>query len=71
MTANEWQPIETAPRDGTDILVCCGPDFDPMFGVAAWRNDTDGWFIWWDTSGKIVTWPEFWMPLPLPPESPA
>lgn len=31
-----WQPISTAPRDGTEILVYCGPDFDPMWGIAYW-----------------------------------
>ena len=63
--AQGWRDIATAPRDGDDILVCCGPDSDPMFGVASWHDDSDGggWQMWWSGTEKH-TWPEFWMPLP-------
>lgn len=47
-----WQPIETAPRDGTWMLVACG-----------WRRegeDAIGGTIRWDI-------PTHWMPLPPPP----
>jgi hypothetical protein len=61
----EWQPIETAPKDGTLIL-----------GV---KFDTDGqpWlaaFEWiiagiWDAYQWEVDWePTHWMPLPAPPQ---
>lgn len=36
MTANEWQPIETAPRDGTAIQACI-----PGHGE-------DNIIAWWD-----------------------
>ena len=66
--AQGWRDIATAPRDGTDILVCCGPDDDPMFGVASWQDDDNGgaWQMWWSGLEKH-TWPEFWMPLPPVP----
>lgn len=68
--AQGWRDIATAPRDGDDILVCCGPDSDPMFGVASWHDDSDGggWQMWWSGTEKH-TWPEFWMPLPPAPSA--
>jgi len=54
----EWQPIETAPRDGTEIIA-----FDP-------RADLDPVFLvhyeeyhWYDRGGRIWM-PTHWMPLP-------
>jgi hypothetical protein len=66
-----WQPIDTAPKDGTDILVACGPNGDPMFGVAYWAFGA--WRLWWDVEkpGTIAnphTWPTLWAPLPTLPE---
>jgi hypothetical protein len=66
----EWQPIETAPKDGTDIVVTCGPENDPMYGVAYW--DKNAWRLWWsDTAtgkSRPHTWPTLWLPLPPLPE---
>ena len=63
----EWQPIETAPKDETGILVVSG-------GVVGEANYKDydgyepGWF-WINTypqdSDPID--PTHWMPLPDPP----
>lgn len=33
---SDWQPIETAPKDGTKIVVACGGD-GPC-GTAAWKD---------------------------------
>jgi hypothetical protein len=63
---SEWRPIETAPKDGTDVLVYCGPDDDPMWGIASWDEDA-GWVMWWDTGMKGHTWPSYWIPLPASP----
>lgn len=66
-----WQPIETAPRDGSEILV---GDFketdveDHCYGVVFWREGkwTDGLGPAWAWSGEF--YPTHWMPLPSPPE---
>jgi len=55
----EWQPIETAPKDGTVIIVYA-PDF---FQTAAW---TDG--IWTNASESWLGDVTHWMPLPEPPK---
>ena len=70
----EWQPISTAPKDGTSILI-----FERHVGtarltelsrgivrVSRWRDDTipSGW------AGAEHA-PSHWLPLPLPPDQPA
>lgn len=56
----QWQPIETAPRDGSDILV----SERGYVTVARWRG-----FAWGDglfLAGPVD--PSHWMPMPEPPE---
>jgi len=59
----KWQPISTAPRDGTSILIYEADDGTGIVRVARWRDDTipTGW------SGSERT-PSHWLPLPLPPD---
>lgn len=66
---SEWQPIETAPKDSTQILAYAFNErFGNMFyGVAEWatKKSADtvaGWF--WPYAIR----PTHWMPLPTPPE---
>ena len=63
----EWQPISTAPKDGTSILifeaqVCTAG----VVRVSRWRNDTipSGW-------AGAENAPSHWLPLPLPPQRPS
>ena len=62
-----WRPIETAPKDGTEILVC-GPACSGFyFSVACWK---DRWQeSWWsDYEDEELFPPSHWMPLPAAPE---
>lgn len=60
----EWQPIETAPKDGTEFLVFCTDDghsyicFCNYLAGGYWNPDAE-------VGGKLN--PTHWMPLPKPP----
>jgi len=79
---SEWQPIETAPKDGTFILVCQtltkkqakDKAYGIFFQVAAWwadeEDEKDGrWAIYCDLPSEpsLHFNPTHWMPLPEPP----
>lgn len=61
-----WQPIESAPKDGTAFLV--------HGGIARWHVGDDGAGAWFSITGyeypgRLIMWPvTHWMPLPAPPE---
>lgn len=71
---NKWQPIETAPRDGTEIIVindskggyCTEPY---QIGVATWGQSLSK--VRWTSTvccdGVSYFQPTHWMPLPAPP----
>jgi len=78
-----WQPIETAPRDGTEILLSNGKDVAQGWYVhdeggitehrdldGNWMDQTesDGYIGWFDVGGCMGPDPTHWMPLPPPPE---
>lgn len=59
---DEWQPIETAPKDEeTEILIWTGIS---MY-VATWSGVDDKWFA----SGLPFMMPTHWRPLPKPPSN--
>lgn len=73
----DWQPIETAPKDWTPILLysaAIGTVFGLWIGPPepGW-GPLDGWGPWGDTHGRFSLrddeQPTHWMPLPAPPES--
>lgn len=67
--APTWQPIESAPRDGTFILATWGNDYPPAVVRFAPGKDRDGNVAdWWDDYGGTYMEALFWMPLPKPPE---
>jgi hypothetical protein len=62
-----WQSIETAPQDGTAILVYT----EWGMAVVIWIGDDDGW--WYVNDNKHGPFalrgpsPTHWMPLPAKP----
>ncbi len=62
---SEWQPIETAPKDGTKILVWWR--VSKVYGLVAWGEYNDGSGEWQDEAGD-VSGMTHWMPLPKAPE---
>ena len=54
-----WQAIETAPKDGTDILTL----WKKRQLVARWSRDYEAWVC----AGDMPFVPTYWMPLPTPP----
>ena len=59
----EWQPIETAPKDGTRVLVC---DTDVWIACARYWPCNSYW-IEDAASGLKLNEPTHWMPAPPPP----
>lgn len=68
---SEWQPIETAPRDGRPILLWCN-DRQYVCGEFWSRADgSAGWEIGHRIDGTVICLglpATHWMPLPEPPE---
>lgn len=63
---SDWQPIETAPKDGTRVLVA---DEDVWMAVARYWPCNSYW-IEDAASGMKLNPPTHWLPLPPPPQSP-
>lgn len=69
----EWQPIETAPKDGTTILIARNLDpFGWIRGYATWQNLSrlgGGWISHgFGVFGELgLAEPTHWQPLPPPP----
>lgn len=72
----EWQPIETAPRDGTAILATnANYEYDLQRCVVVFWDDDElteqpGWSLPYETPDDApFTWLTHWMPLPEPPNA--
>jgi len=56
-----WQPIESAPKDGTKVIICSS-EYSPI--VAAFKGSQ-----WEKRAGSFVAHlPTHWMPLPAAPQ---
>ncbi len=72
----DWQPIETAPKDGRRLLVFATEFKHGYYGCCRWVSYSDKSSGWSGSSflsvpeGAWTTFlqPSHWMPLPAPPE---
>lgn len=77
-----WLPIESAPKDGTGILLSNGTavahghwlrdeggtiEHRDLDGRYLGQDDMDGYEGWLDWDGGMIPPPTHWMPLPPPP----
>jgi hypothetical protein len=71
-TMIDWQPIETAPKDGFEVLVC--DVYIEAITVAVWNSQLKRWGTDWDSvaqePGLAPVWTH-WAPINLPEESDA
>ncbi len=67
MTADDWQPIASAPKDGTDILLAGTVGRKVRIKVGFWH--ADAWAVAIARSGAIPPFeqPTHWRPPPPPP----
>jgi len=67
---SEWQPIETAPKNGTPII-CFTPDENfsekTGFDLIWWEPSEGAWF--YGAADFFSASPTHWMPLPRSPQS--
>ena len=63
-SAPAWQPIETAPKDGSRVIVL-RPSANQFrrIGIDRWHNG-----LWWES--RPAEFPTHWMPLPAATEPP-
>jgi Protein of unknown function (DUF551) len=58
----EWRTIETAPEDGTEVMLFCHTPLGTQFMSVGYCVRDD----WQDSDGTVE--PTHWMPLPSPPK---
>ena len=67
LASDQWQPIETAPKDGRGILVYRpegGTNIIPKVSIDYWSEEYGN--VW--AKSNENTQPTHWMTLPNPPE---
>lgn len=74
--SDNWQPIETAPKDETVVLLWCPQSWDTDFVRVGWwfeaesPHEDSGWYDDEAASHPLTDLygePTHWMPLPEPP----
>ena len=68
MKSDGWQPIETAPKGGTYILLFGMHTRSALSVMIVARWDGDTWQSSDDGYGAYIE-PTHWMPLPEPPKT--
>lgn len=61
MQKDDWQPIETAPRDGTEIVGW--NDFYGLCWNASYSTLSEGWIVLGQLCHVDLT---LWQPMPIP-----
>ena len=64
ISGNNWRPIDTALKDGTEIIY---QDDDGAISTCAWQADDCG-FDWYDIHGDQIAYPRRWIPKPAAAE---
>lgn len=81
MIYGTWEPIETAPKDGTRVLVYCSEQIGVAFWGPVWAPEDMQWIARMTPAHpdemnttskalgptKYVPGPSHWMPLPATP----
>lgn len=73
-TTKTWQPIKTAPKDGTPILTFSTECVVSEDFLVCWWSETKAersGFGWCAYEVNHMLSPDFWMPLPPAPKGPA
>ena len=65
MASCKWQEIQTAPRDGTAVLL-----FRAEWDMLQVGVQYEGTGIWQNSCGDVLREPTHWMMLPAPPRKP-
>lgn len=71
---SDWQPISTAPKDETWVLLYTANDGAGGIVMGCWdagcdaTEDDPGYPAGWMDAGGFFLHPTHWMPLPEPPK---
>lgn len=60
-----WRPIETAPKDGTRVVLCCAKTLRAV--TCRWDASESYWLATHETRYYFPHYFSHWMPLPAPP----
>ena len=63
LAATTWRPIETAPKDETEVLLFSSSEF---YYVGKYCYEKDGETVW-ACGSFMLHGPTHWMPIPKPP----